>query len=391
MDDVYYKKYPSSSRDHHTRHQAAGVGAGGHHPIGMGPVFAGSATLMNQNSNRSGRSLMQSDPPLMGTSATLDYGHGSNSCGAAVGGSHHDYDSSSSAMVVDHRSIFGGPSTSSTQPPPMDIPLNVNISTASQNYFDSRIGDSHASTTTTVMSSSAASATSSTALEKYFTQTELKRFNEFNRFLVMSSPERQKKFYSSLSSVEYKRFSDYLDMESQAKSVPPPPPLPKVPTASSISQGHQQSVPDSYSSQPQQPKPAYTIQSSYSYDTSYYGNGSNENIANSTMNNNYHQRNTGKFNSSLSQVTSDYYGRSSTVDGSADCYQPPLPQIHNDTYNQDYIDHQYNDGYEDNQMYGTYSSTYGSSYHQNEMTTDRYHRSNKTSAASRSRSRTPNR
>ncbi|OTF83087.1 hypothetical protein BLA29_009787 [Euroglyphus maynei] len=102
------------------------------------------------------------------------------------------------------------------------------------------------------------------------------------------------------------------------------------------------------------------------------------------MNNHYNpQRNTGKFTQSPSQVTSEYYGRSSTVD----CYQPPLPRLHNDNYDQDYINNQYHDGYEENQTYGTYSSTYGSSYHQRDMTTDRHRHS----TASRSRSRTPNR
>ncbi|XP_075678294.1 uncharacterized protein LOC113791673 [Dermatophagoides pteronyssinus] len=395
MDD-YYKKYPSSSRDRHIRHQATGmVSGGGHHSLGMGQVYAGSPVSINPNSNRSGRSLIPSDSPLMGTPTSLDYSHVGNNNGTAIGDGHHDYGSSASSatMMMDHRSIYGGPPVSSAQPPPMDIPMNMKISTGNQNYYDSRIGDAHASATTTAIPPSSASTTSRT-LEKYFTQDELKRFNEFNRFLVMSSPEQQKKFYASLTSVEYKRFNDYLDMESQAKSVPAPPPLPQIPSTPSINQGHQpasQSLGDPYLNQTQQPKPSYTIQSSYSYDTSYYDDGNNENMANSTLNNHYH-RNTHKFTQSPSQVTSEYYGRSSAVDNSGDCYQPPLPQIHNDSYNQEYNDHRYHDGYEENQTYGsTYSSTYGTSYRQRDISADRHRNSTRNSIKSRSRSRTPNR
>lgn len=58
-------------------------------------------------------------------------------------------------------------------------------------------------------------------LEKYFSKQELKCFEEYNRYLVMSSPERQKKFYSTLPTSVYKRFNDYLDMESNLKSIGP--------------------------------------------------------------------------------------------------------------------------------------------------------------------------
>ncbi|OTF70256.1 hypothetical protein BLA29_009912, partial [Euroglyphus maynei] len=246
----------------------------------MGQVFAGPPATINPNSNISNRTGM------MGAPTSLDYGHGGNNNVAVVNDGHHDYGSStSSTMMVNHRSVYGGPPPSSTQqPPPMDIPMNLKTPTGNQNYYDSRIGDTHASTTSTTMSSSSSSApTTSRTLEKYFTQAELKRFNEYNRFLVMSSPEQQKKFYASLTSVEYKRFNDYLDMESQTKSVPPPPlpppppfpQVPQVPSTSSISHGHQpptsQSIPDPYLNQTPQPKPAYAVQSSYSYETSYYG------------------------------------------------------------------------------------------------------------------------
>jgi len=73
------------------------------------------------------------------------------------------------------------------------------------------------------------------ALEKYFSSEEIKRFNEYNRYLVMSSPGRQKKFYSTLSSAEFKRFTDFNQFEQSSKSIsskaaPPIPAVPKAPT-----------------------------------------------------------------------------------------------------------------------------------------------------------------
>lgn len=77
----------------------------------------------------------------------------------------------------------------------------------------------------------------STSLDKYYTSEEIKRFNEYNRCLIMSSPGRQKKFYASLSLEEYTRFQDYIQLENSKKrsmvSVASPPPIPSVPMKNS--------------------------------------------------------------------------------------------------------------------------------------------------------------
>lgn len=74
------------------------------------------------------------------------------------------------------------------------------------------------------------------AIEKYFSSEEIKQFSEYNRFLVMSSPGQQKKFYESLTTAEFNRFRDYVDFDRNNKptssfkaALPPPIPQSSVP------------------------------------------------------------------------------------------------------------------------------------------------------------------
>lgn len=52
------------------------------------------------------------------------------------------------------------------------------------------------------------------SLEKYFTEAEIKKFNEYKRFVMMTSLQGQKKFYNSLTPAEHKRFMDFMDMDN---------------------------------------------------------------------------------------------------------------------------------------------------------------------------------
>lgn len=97
------------------------------------------------------------------------------------------------------------------------------------------------------------------ALEKYFSSEEIKQFSEYNRFLVMSSPGQQKKFYESLSPAEFNRFRDYVDFDrnnkpsSNFKAALPPP----IPTAAPLP------VPTPYDNHSTAYPPSYSFASSF--------------------------------------------------------------------------------------------------------------------------------
>ena len=91
-----------------------------------------------------------------------------------------------------------------------------------QTYAPSAHEQSYRSFTADTVVKPSTAVSANIQLEKYFSSDEIRRFNEYNRFLVMSSPEQQKKFYDSLTSGEYNRFKDFLEFEAKKpKSVTP--------------------------------------------------------------------------------------------------------------------------------------------------------------------------
>lgn len=57
-------------------------------------------------------------------------------------------------------------------------------------------------------------------LEKYFSDAEIKKFNEYKRFVMMTSLQGQKKFYNGLAPVEHKRFMDFMELDNSGSAAP---------------------------------------------------------------------------------------------------------------------------------------------------------------------------
>lgn len=167
----------------------------------------------------------------------------------------------------------------------------------------------------------------SNPMEKYFSRQELKIFEEYNRYLVMSSPERQKKFFSTLSGAVYKRFNDYLDMESKLKSVHP------VGMDSSAVSPTYRDLPKKFSS---------SYSSYFDNNESIYDNKEIDDLISPVSNSNYQRtiHNSGNYSSHElpTHSASYYYARQYDQPKNA---REDYPHYMNDNFDNDYLNYRH--------------------------------------------------